>query len=418
MSDLYVKHAQVLADLRRHLQVTGYCATTIEHQCAGARQFLCYLQERGIQLEAVKPPQVAMYMRRKLRNYLRRHGRMPTNRKGWRTWCTDGVVQLLRLTHTRWPPPRPARSSFELFARSLCSEYGHWLEERRALASGTIEGHLEEARRFLAWYERQCPTVTRLDLSLAQIDGYVRSRATGLRRTTLKTALNRLRSFLRFLHGTERTSADLSGRLITPMLYQFESIPAVLQPEEIERVLRTARRDRSAKGKRDFAILTLLATYGLRAGEVVRLTLEDIDWRAETLLVRHSKTRGTTVLPLLPAVGKALLDYLQGGRPKTRAREVFIRTRAPLRGFSRGSSLHGLVRRRIAAAGVRPPGKRGPHVFRHAHAVALLRAAVPLKTISDLLGHRASASTAIYLKLNSEELRAVALPLPGMEGTP
>lgn len=418
MSDLYVKHAQVLDDLCRHLQETGYCATTIEHQCAAARQFLCYLQERGIQLEAVQPAHVAMYMRRKLRSYLRRHARMPTNRKAWRTWCTDGVVQLLRLTHTQWPPPPPARSSFELFARSLCSEYRRWLEEQRALASVTIEGHLEEARRFLAWYEGHCATAGRLDLSLAQIDAYVQNRATGLRRTTLKTALDRLRSFLRFLHGAQHTSADLSGRLITPTLYQFETIPAVLQPKEIARVLSTTRRDRSAMGKRDFAILTLLATYGLRAGEVVRLTLEDIDWRAETLIVRHSKTRGTTVLPLLPAVGNALLDYLQDGRPKTRAREVFIRRRAPLQGFSRGSSLHALVRQRIAAAGVRPVGKRGPHVFRHAHAVALLRAAVPLKTISDLLGHRASASTAIYLKLNSEELRAVALPLPNEEGTP
>lgn len=417
MSDLYLKHAKVLDDLRRHLLVTGYCATTIEHQCAGARQFLCYVQERGIQLKAVQPVHVAMYMRRKLRNYLRRHGRMPINRKAWRTWCTDGVVQLLRLTHPQWPPLTPARSLFDLFARSLCSEYCDWLEEQRAVASRTIEGYLEEARRFLAWYERQCGTATCLELSLEQIDAYVLNRATGLRRSTLKTALNRLRSFLRFLHGTNRTSADLSGRLITPTLYQFETIPAVLQPEEIVKVLGATRRDRSALGKRDFAILTLLATYGLRAGEVVRLTLEDIDWRAETLLVRHSKTRGTTVLPLLPAVGKALLDYLQGGRPKTCSREVFIRACAPLRGFSRGSSLHGLVRRRMAAAGVRPAGKRGPHVFRHAHAVALLRATVPLKTIADLLGHRASASTAVYLKLNSEELRAVALPLPGVEST-
>jgi len=192
----------------------------------------------------------------------------------------------------------------------------------------------------------------------------------------------------------------------------------VLQPQEIAAVLRMTRRDRSAVGRRDFAILTLLAVYGLRAGEIVHLTLKDIDWRTETIRIRHSKSRGTTLLPLLPAAGEALLAYLQKGRPKTSAPEVFIRRQAPLCGFSRGSSLHKLVRQRIAAAGVRPPGKRGPHVFRHAHAVALLRAAIPMKTISDLLGHRASASTAIYLKLNSEELRAVALPLPGLEVAP
>ena len=413
-----VEHVEILRDLQRHMQTAGYCETTIDHQCAGARQFLNYLRGRDIRLDDAQPAQVAMYMRRKLQEYLRCHGRKPRNRKAWRTWCTDGVVQLLRLTHAQWPPRRPARSPFERFARALCDEYRRWLKERRALAPGTIEGHLEEAQRFLAWYGHQCNTGTGLELSLAQIDAYVRTRAAGLRRTTLKCALNRLRGFLRFLHGTQRTSSDLSARLITPTLYQFESIPSVLPPQEIAAVLRTTRRDRSAIGRRDFAILTLLATYGLRAGEVVRLTLKDIDWRAETLLIRHSKSRGTTILPLLPPVGEALLAYLHKGRPKTSASEVFIRALAPLQGFSRGSALHKLVRQRIAAAGVHPPGKQGPHLFRHAHAVALLRAAVPLKTISDLLGHRAGASTAIYLKLNSEELRTVALPLPSVEGTP
>jgi integrase len=199
-------------------------------------------------------------------------------------------------------------------------------------------------------------------------------------------------------------------------LYEFESIPSVLQPHEIEQVLKTTRRDRSARGRRDYAILTLLATYGLRAGEIVRLALDDIEWRTETILIRHSKIRGTTMLPLLPVAGEALLGYLRHARPKTVSREVFIRMSAPLCGFSCGSSLHALVRRRLAAAGIRPVGKHGSHVFRHAHAVGLLRAAVPVKTISDLLGHRASRSTAVYLKLDSEELRAVALPLPNVGG--
>ena len=241
-------------------------------------------------------------------------------------------------------------------------------------------------------------------------------RAAGMRRTTLKAVSQRLSGFLHFLHRSGHLPLDLSGRMIRPTLYEFESIPSVLRPLEIKQILKTTRCDRSARGRRDYAILTLLATYGLRAGEIIHLALQDIDWRAETILIRHSKIRGTTVLPLLPAAGAALLSYLRAGRPKTTAREVFIRMSAPLRGFSRGSSLHALVRRRIAAAGIRPAGKRGPHVFRHAHAVGLLRAAIPMKTISDLLGHRASRSTAIYLKLDSEELRAVALPLPNVEG--
>lgn len=125
-------------------------------------------------------------IRRELREYLRRHGRMPANRKGWRTWCTDGVVQLLQFTHVQWPPTRPARSPFELLARTLCEEYRRWLEERRALAPRTIEGTLEEARHFPAWYGLQFRTATSLELSLPQIDAYAQVRATGIRRTTLK----------------------------------------------------------------------------------------------------------------------------------------------------------------------------------------------------------------------------------------
>ncbi|MGH8223698.1 MAG: tyrosine-type recombinase/integrase [Woeseiaceae bacterium] len=406
------EQSSLLDDLRRHLQAAGYSAHSVEHLCIGGRQFLRYIRERKIRLEAVQPPNVAMYMRRQLQDYRRRHGRMPTNRKGWRTWCTDGVVQLLRFTHQQWPPARLPRNRSEARAQTLCRDYRRWLADCRGLAASTINGYLEETERFLSWHTGHGGQDDRLDLSLRHVDQYLQFRAAVLRRTTLKLVSLRLSGFLRFLHRAGHLSDDLSRSMIHPTLYEFENIPSVLKPEEITQILKVTRRDRSPRGRRDFAILTLLATYGLRAGEIVRLALDDIDWRTDTIVIRHSKVRGTTVLPLLPAAGEALLSYLRSGRPKTTAREVFIRMSAPLQGFSQKSVLHALVSRRIAAAGIRPTGKRGPHVFRHAHAVGLLRAAVPIKTISDLLGHRTSRSTATYLKLDSEELRAVALPLP------
>jgi integrase len=298
----------------------------------------------------------------------------------------------------------------------LLREYRDWLHECRGLAASTIAAALEETHRFLLWHHSHCRSEALSDLSLAQVDQYLQMRAAGMRRTTLKAVSQRLSGFLRFLHRSGHVPLDLSGRIIRPTLYEFESIPSILRPHEIEQVLKTTRCDRSARGRRDYAILVLLANYGLRAGEIVNLTLDDIDWRTETIVIRHSKIRGTTTLPLLPAAGEAVLGYLRHARPKTTGRELFVRMMAPLRGFNRGSSLHALVRRRLAAAGIRPAGKRGPHVFRHAHAVSLLRAAVPMKTISDLLGHRASRSTAVYLKLDSEELRAVALSLPKVGG--
>ena len=128
--------------------------------------------------------------------------------------------------------------------------------------------------------------------------------------------------------------------------------------------------------------------------------------------VRHSKTGACSFLPLLAPVGEALLAYLRHGRPRTDRREVFIRSRAPYRPLQ---NLHSEIRSRLWAAGVKPPGKCGPHVFRHARAVELLRASVPQKIIGDLLGHRSAESTIPYLKLATEDLRAIALDVPGSE---
>ena len=220
----------------------------------------------------------------------------------------------------------------------------------------------------------------------------------------------RLRSLMRHLHRTGCTAADLAPQIIAPMLYAYESIPSTLSSDQIATVLKSARKDQSPMGLRDYAILQLLSTYGLRAGEITHLRLDDIDWRAETLHIRHSKTGAHSLLPLMESVGEALINYLQHGRPKTDAREIFIRSRAPYRRMVR---IYSEVLRRMDAAGVRPSGKRGPHIFRHARAVSLLRASVPRKVIGDVLGHRSTESTIPYLKLATEDLRAIALEIPG-----
>jgi integrase len=177
--------------------------------------------------------------------------------------------------------------------------------------------------------------------------------------------------------------------------------------------LETTRQDKSPTGFRDHAILMLLSTYGLRAGEVVRLRLGDIDWRAERLRVRQSKSGAESFLPLLPPVGEALLNYLRRGRPQTEIREVFLRVRAPHGAFPWGGSLHTIIHRRLQQAGIEVKGRHGAHAFRFARAGSLLNAAVPLKSIGDLLGHRSAESTHIYLRLDTDDLRAISIDLPG-----
>ena len=158
-------------------------------------------------------------------------------------------------------------------------------------------------------------------------------------------------------------------------------------------------------------MLLLLSTYGLRAGEVVSLRLQDIDWGHDRLQIRHSKTGVYSELPLLEAPGEAILEYLRRGRPKTNCREVFVRAKAPYRAF-RSGTLYAALQERLKAAGVTPQGKRGTHAFRHARAVSLLKRGTSLKVIGDVLGHRSIQSTMTYLKLDSEALRGVALEIP------
>jgi integrase/recombinase XerD len=233
-----------------------------------------------------------------------------------------------------------------------------------------------------------------------------------LRRCSLKSVAERLRSLLRYLHITGRVTTDLSGHVLAPTLYAYEGVPSALNRRQIIAVLESVEKDKSPAGLRDYAILQLLAAYGLRSGEIRHLRMEDIDWRTEAIHVHHHKTRANTFLPLLEPVGEAVLAYLRSGRPSTAVREIFVRTRAPYRKLDK---LYSMVRRRLRDAGVQPPGKCGPHIFRHARAVEMLRAAVPQKVIGDLLGHRSTGSTAPYLKLATEDLRAIALDVPGTE---
>jgi integrase len=194
----------------------------------------------------------------------------------------------------------------------------------------------------------------------------------------------------------------------------LEGIPSTIRREDIERALEAARCDHSPLGRRDYAILMLLSTFGLRAGEIAGLCLSDIDWRHERLRIRHVKTGACSELPLLRGPADALLDYLKQARPETKFREVFLRSLAPYRPLCRGGAIYATVGRRLQAVDVSLTGKRGAHVFRHGRAASLLTGGVPIKIIGDVLGHRSEQSTAVYLKLATADLRAVALDLPGV----
>jgi len=187
------------------------------------------------------------------------------------------------------------------------------------------------------------------------------------------------------------------------------SIPRSIKPEHVRRVLAHCDR-RRLLGRRDYAILLLLARLGLRASAIAFLELDDIDWEGSTLSVR-GKDGDVHTLPLPIAVGKAIAAYLRK-RPVSTSRRVFLRTRAPLQGFKTYFAVVSVVKHAMTRAGIESP-RKGAHQFRHALACEMLRKGSSLPEIGQILGHRSPQSTAIYAKVDLPSLRTIALPWPG-----
>ena len=403
-------HDELITELSNSLTTQNYNPVVVANHRLYARAFLDYLAECDIQVETVTPQQVDQYFGYAVQDFEIQYGRPLSAR--WHMLPRTAIAKLLRLAQGNWPPDAEMIGPDDEHRHEICREYEAWLREERGLASASIAALMWEARNFLRWQFDRAGAASLETLSIVDIDLYMDMRAPGLRRKSLADVAERLRSVVRHLHRTGRIPTDLTPHIIGPMLYAYEDVPSTLERSQIAAVLATTQEDRSPRGLRDYAILQLLATYGLREGEICRLRLDDVDWRAESLRICHTKTNAYSYMPLMVTVGEALLDYLRLGRPQVEVREIFVRSCAP---YIAMTNLYGMIRGRLAAAGVVPAGKRGPHVFRHARAVEMLRASVPQKIIGDVLGHRSTESTNTYLKLATDDLRAVALKVPGME---
>lgn len=294
-------------------------------------------------------------------------------------------------------------------AEQLVASYVHHLEWVRGLAEATRTQHGRTATKLLAVLQFEGDGSRLRDIRAADIEAFLRAEGSRLSRASLQHTVGQLRSFLRFLAGQNLIAHGLDAQIDTPRLYRGESLPRMLPWDVVERLLQAIDRT-TPMGKRDFAMLLLIATYGLRTCEVSALHLDDIRWRAGRIHVQRSKTGMPLVVPLTEEVGAAIIDYLRKGRPDLHHREVFLRVRAPsgpIRPTAVTEAFQGCARR----SGL-PIPYHGPHCLRHSLAVHLLRRGSSLKTIGDLLGHRSVESTCVYLRLHVEDLRDVALDLP------
>jgi site-specific recombinase XerD len=222
----------------------------------------------------------------------------------------------------------------------------------------------------------------------------------------LRTAL---RSFLRYLRVRGEVQIDLCNCIPGVMSVRLKTVPKYLSTSQVRHLLRTCRRN-TAEGKRDYAVLMILARLGLRAIEISTLTLDDIDWLEGRLTVR-TKGGERTVMPLPQEVGQALSDYLQYGRPHSHSRRVFLRHHAPHVGFAKSGSISAIVKFAMQRAQIDLPSK-GAHVLRHTLATQMLRHGASLREIGQVLRHRRPSTTCIYAKVDLPTLRSVALSWP------
>lgn len=225
-----------------------------------------------------------------------------------------------------------------------------------------------------------------------------------------RTLVAGMRLFLRYLHYAGLIDTDLSATVPAVAQWRFSTLPKHLPASQVRQVLQHC--DRSTPlGRRNYAILLLLARLGLRAGEIIKLNLEDIDWENSSVTV-SGKGGQSAQLPLPADVARAIARYLRHDRPRCTCRRLFIRDHAPLEGFNRGAAIACVVKRALARAGVKS-ARKGAHLLRHSLATDLLSNGASLDEIGEVLRHKSPDTTKIYAKVDLKSLRALALPWPG-----
>ena len=280
-----------------------------------------------------------------------------------------------------------------------------FLREEKGLRPASVRKYQFHLRQFAAHIERigirDIARVTPLMLS-----NFIAQYGPRVAWSTVRNTCGTLRVFLRYLHREGIMAKDMSPLIEFPQHFRHSGIPRSISWDQVERVLAGIDR-RSSSGKRDFAMLGMLATYGLRACEVASLKLDDIDWRNDRIKIRERKAGNTTTYPLATAVGAALIDYIKNARPAATDRHVFFRTLAPFEPIgSAAITSRATFYIRKAGIQVRRPGS---HTLRHSCVQRLVDANFSLKHIGDYVGHRNASSTQIYAKIAVERLRTVAL---------
>jgi len=375
----------------------GYAPNTVHTKCNFLAALSRWLERRQIPLAKLNETRLRQFQEaRRLRNRVRR-GDLATGQ------------QLLAYLRDQGDIAPAAQKIDRTHTSRLVRDFEAFLYTERGLSQSTVVRYLLVIRGFLdERFGCKAPHLGRLrpqdlhDFILHEIQRVSRSQG--------KMVVTALRSFLRFLLQRGAIQSDLACTLPGVACWRLSHLPKSLPPDQVERLL--ARCDRSTPaGERDYAILLLLARLGLRGGEVLAMTLDDLDWERGEIVVR-GKGQRLERLPMPSEVGAALASYLCDVRPACETRRVFIRMKAPYQGLAGPVAICSIVRRALRRADLDPEFK-GAHLLRHSLATNLLRHGATLGEIGQLLRHRQPITTQIYAKVDIAALRNIALPWPG-----
>jgi integrase/recombinase XerD len=384
----YLSHLAEQGVARHRLQVRAYYLLVIAQRLR--------LAQRPVKV--ISPGEIE----RQARRWAEQPGpRKVIGSKWQRVYFMRYATQWLQFCGRLQPLSDPPHRYAELIAA-----FADFLGREKGLVPSTIRACCSRVREFLdrvgstASDSLGTITVTQLDEALA---AYIA--AGGYARTTVQEIVGKLRAFFRYAEMCHWCRSGLAVALKAPRVFAQGSLPVRPTWREVQQVLALTKGNQPVD-IRDHALLLLLSVYGLRAGEVVRLRLNDLDWEQELLTVRRSKSGRSQIYPLSRVVGAALIRYLREARPPASLREVFVTRHAPFRPMDRGT-LYLIVARRLRA--LNPSLLHfGPHALRHACATHLLEQGLSLKEIGDHLGHRHPDTTRIYAKVDLARLRQVA----------
>jgi site-specific recombinase XerD len=376
------------------IEQDGFMPSSVPSQVYTIARLSRWLEQQRIRLEDLDETRVREFL-----------GRDPAVVHSHEPSTIRRLLSILReIGVLRAQPPRVLTS-----IQCDVAEYRRYLIQQRGLSESCLPNYISYVEQFLS--ERFAETEPCLaELCATDVTSFIAARAATMSPGRAKLLVTALRSFLRYLFHQGEITVALAGCVPPVAAWSFSAIPKSLPAGTVQRVLE--HQDRTTPlGRRNYAVLVLLARLGLRAGEVVGLNLEDLDWANGLIRIRRKGGRWTS-LPLLNDVGEAIANYLRFDRPRSSSRRVFLRHKAPVRGFAHTITVSSIVRRALIRAGV-DSARTGAHLLRHSLAVDLLRKGASLGEIGDVLGHRSPNTTALYAKVDLVALRPLALPWPG-----